>query len=134
MKKIFVSSKIQGTKNRHILVAKIFKNSEFFQKILNLPYSFALVEDEENYLLSDVSLEYRQLRRILKKYNLFSSLNELLKYKFLLFPFKRPEILKLSSNNYERSKAHGKLLFNNSGNVGNNFLKFYVMEVEKRGI
>lgn len=124
---VWVSSKVLGTKNRHVLVVK---DSE--EKIYNLlsyiPYRCVIIKRKENnyYLVSDIALEYRAYRKLLKKYKLFKSLSELIKFKKCLFPLSEIVITKGSEEKYWSSRGHSKLLFGLEGNVGNGKVKVYL--------
>jgi hypothetical protein len=105
------------------------KSMEKIKKVIeSMNISYALIKHKNLYYgVSDVSLEYRQYRRLLKKYKFIGNLLELLKYGNCVFPL--GEIVeKKIVNGYDAGRGIAKLLFGKLGNVGSFKLIFHVGE------
>lgn len=125
---IWFNSRIIGTKNRHYLIVS-GKSMEKVKRLMgNMNISYVLIKHKDLYYgVSDISLEYRQYRRLLKKYRFIGNMLELLKYGSCVFPL--GEIIeKKIVNGYDAGRGIAKLLFGKLGNVGSFKLVFHLGE------
>jgi hypothetical protein len=129
MVEIWVSNKIQGTKNRYVLVVKSRNPEKIYGLFDLLPYRCGIIKREDHYyLVSDISMEFKQLKNFLRRKGFRTNLVELIKFGKNIFPFLDFIKKKDAEIKYQASKGHAKLLFDEKGEVGNERIYFLLSE------